>query len=151
MLSWRHRRPLALLTLMLVSWLRTKCHVCFWHCSRSMRCEVCVTVGCPSVRPSVCLSHLSTAATTAGGFAAERREGRRYPSLAADAPWAPCCRRAGAQQQTRAASRWQPTEEAEHTVLFQFYVSAIVLKLWPRFYIFNPVISSSNFMATNCL
>ena len=35
------------------------------------------------VRPSVCLSHLSTAATAAGGFAAERPAGRRYRSTAA--------------------------------------------------------------------
>jgi len=31
-----------------------------------------------SVRPSVCLSHHSTAAAVCGGFAAERRAGRRH-------------------------------------------------------------------------
>ena len=34
--------------------------------------------GRASVRPSVCLSRQSTAATAPGGFAAERRAGRRY-------------------------------------------------------------------------
>jgi len=38
-----------------------------------------------SVRPSVCLSHRSTAATAAGGFAAERPVGRTYRSTAAGA------------------------------------------------------------------
>ena len=46
-----------------------------------MQSCVYVTVGCPSVRPSVCL----TPATAAGGFAAERRAGRRYRSIAAGA------------------------------------------------------------------
>ena len=41
--------------------------------------RVYVTVRCPSV----CLSHRSTAATAAGGFAAERHAGRRYRSIAA--------------------------------------------------------------------
>jgi len=36
-------------------------------------------------RPSVCLSHSSTAATAAGGFAAERPAGRRHQSTAAGA------------------------------------------------------------------
>jgi len=36
-----------------------------------------VTVGCPSVRPSVRLSHRSTAAMADGGFAAERRRLQR--------------------------------------------------------------------------
>jgi len=35
------------------------------------------------VRPSVCLSHRSTAATAAGAFAAKRPNGRRYRSIAA--------------------------------------------------------------------
>jgi len=48
----------------------------YWLCSvcpPSMPHRVYVTVGCLSARPSVCLSHRSTAAATAGGFAAERR------------------------------------------------------------------------------
>jgi len=47
----------------------------------SMRSRICVTVGCPSVRPS----RRSTAATAAGGFAAERPAIRRYRLLAAGA------------------------------------------------------------------
>ena len=46
-----------------------------------MRSRVYVTVE----RPSVCLSRQSTAATVAGGFAAERPAGRRYRSTAAGA------------------------------------------------------------------
>ena len=49
--------------------------------------------GRTSVCPSDGLSHRSTAATAAGGFAAERRAGRRYQSTAAGALRAPCCRR----------------------------------------------------------
>ena len=55
------------------------------------------------VRPSVCLSRRSTAATAAGGFAGERRAGRSYRSIRAR-----CGSRAagvGAQQQVRAVSR----------------------------------------------
>jgi len=47
-----------------------------------MRSRVYVTVGRPSVRPSVCLSHRSTPATTAGQFAAERPVGRIYRLIA---------------------------------------------------------------------
>ena len=43
----------------------------------STRSRVFVTIGCPSVRLSVCLSHYSTAAAACGGFAS-----RRYPSTA---------------------------------------------------------------------
>ena len=61
---------------------------------QSMRSRVYETVECPSVRPSVCLSHRSTAAAC-GGFAAERpAAGRRYRSIAV----------AGAQQQRRRAA-----------------------------------------------
>ena len=42
-----------------------------------------LTVGCSSTRLSVCLSRRSTAATAAGGFAAEHPEGRIYRSIAA--------------------------------------------------------------------
>jgi len=42
-----------------------------------MLSRVFVTVGCPSVRPSVCLSHRSTAATEAGGFVVQRPAGRK--------------------------------------------------------------------------
>jgi len=58
-------------------------------CPHSMQSWVYVTVGCPSVRLSVCL----TPATAAGGFAAERRVGRRYRSIAAGTLRAPCYRR----------------------------------------------------------
>ena len=58
-----------------------------------------------NIRRSVCLSHQSTAASACGGFAAERRAGRRYRSTAA--------LQHGAQQQTRAVSRRRLTEEAE--------------------------------------
>jgi len=62
-----------------------------------MLSRVCVTEG---VRPSVCLSHRSTAATAVGGFGA-----KRAPAAAADIDR--CGRRAagaGAQQQMRVAS-----------------------------------------------
>ena len=48
--------------------------------------------GRPSVRPSICLSHQSTAASACGGFASERPASRRYRSIAAGALRAPCCR-----------------------------------------------------------
>ena len=56
-----------------------------------MRSRVYVTVE----RPSVCLSRRSTAATAAGGFAAERCAGKRCRSTVAYA---------GAQQRMRVAS-----------------------------------------------
>ena len=84
----------------------------YWHCPRSMRSRVYVTVRCPSVRPSVCLSRLSI--TAAGLLMWARRAGdivldrsRRPPGCAAAA--AP---QHGAQQQMRAVSRRQPTQEA---------------------------------------
>jgi len=61
------------------------------HCPHSMRSRLYVTVRRPSVRPSVCLSHRSTAAAACGEFAAERPAGRTYRSTAAGA---------GAPQQT---------------------------------------------------
>ena len=52
-----------------------------------MQSRAYVTVRCPSVCPSVCLpiclSHLSTAASACGGFAAERPAAGRYRSIAA--------------------------------------------------------------------
>jgi len=65
-------------------------------------------------RPSICLSHRSTAAAVAGGFAAERPADRRYRSTAAGAGGAAYQLQArsaatapqhGAQQQMRAVSR----------------------------------------------
>jgi len=47
----------------------------YWHCSHSMRRL--------SVLPSVCLSHLSTAAAACGGFAAVIPTGRRCLLIAA--------------------------------------------------------------------
>ena len=68
----------------------------YWCCPHSMWSRVCA--GCSSIRPSVCLTHRSKAATAAGGFAAERPAcsrpvGRRYRLIAASALRAPCCRR----------------------------------------------------------
>jgi len=56
----------------------------YWHLPSSMRNWVYETVGCPSVCPSLCLSHLSTAAVASGRFA-ERPAGRRYWSTEAGA------------------------------------------------------------------
>ena len=57
----------------------------FSHCPRSIQSGVYVTVRRRtvhlSVHPPVCLSYRSTAATAAGGFAAERSVGRRYRSI----------------------------------------------------------------------
>ena len=62
-------------------------------------------------RAFVCLSvPRSTAAAAVGGFVAERPVDRRYQSIAAGALRAPCCRRAGAQQQMRIESRRDPTQ-----------------------------------------
>ena len=52
-----------------------------WCCPHSMRSRVYVSVGCPSA----CLSHRSTAAAAAGGFAAEHCAGTRYRSIVAGA------------------------------------------------------------------
>jgi len=49
-----------------------------------------------SVRSSVCLSHRSIAAATAGGFAAERTVGRMYQSTAAGTAYLPQARAAAA-------------------------------------------------------
>ena len=94
----------------------------YWHCLHTMRRRVCVLlVVCPSVRPSVCLSHHSTAAAVCGGFAAEHRAGRRYRSTTAGA---------GAQQQRRRSTAlsskcWQchvdsRVDEAEHWLVFYY-------------------------------
>ena len=64
----------------------------FRHRSHNMPIRVYVTVGCPSVRPSV-LSF------TSGGFAAERRADRRYRSAARQT--------VGIQQQRRRCTRPQ--------------------------------------------
>ena len=50
-----------------------------------MRSRVYVTVQCPSVWLSVCLSHRSTAGAACGWFAAERPANRRYPWTVAGA------------------------------------------------------------------
>jgi len=60
-----------------------------------MRSRVYVTVGRPSVR----LSHRSTAATAAGGFSTERR---RLQQISIDSCWGRAAG-AGAQQQLRVA------------------------------------------------
>jgi len=72
------------------------------RCPHSMRSGVYATVGRPSVRLSVCLSHRSTAATAAGVFAAERSADRRYRSIAGVLRGRAAG--AGAQRQMRAAS-----------------------------------------------
>ena len=64
-----------------------------------VRSRLCVTVRCPSVRLSVCLSRHSAAAAACGGFAAERRVGTVQPAAAAP--------RHGGQQQMRAVPRRQ--------------------------------------------
>ena len=56
----------------------------------------------------------SIAAPAAGGFAAERRAGKRYPSVAASAVLQA---RRGAQQQMRVASHREQTEEAQHRLV----------------------------------
>jgi len=73
-------------------------HFYHWVCGR-----VYATVRCPSV----CLIQLSTAAAACGGFTAESRARRRYRSIA----------NAGAQQQMRAVSCWQPWDEAVHRLV----------------------------------
>ena len=82
-----------------------RCLYHYWRCRHNMLSRVCVT-GC--VRPSVCLSHRSTAATVVGGFGA-----KRAPAAAADIDrCGRCAAGAGAQQQMRVASCWEPMEEA---------------------------------------
>ena len=68
-----------------------------------------------SVHSTVCLSHRSTADATCIGFAAERRAGRRYQSIAAAAggQQQPATKH-GAEQQMRAVSRSQLMHEVEH-------------------------------------
>ena len=61
----------------------------YGRCSHIVRNTIYVTVG----RPSVCLSHRSTASMAAGVFAAEYPVDRIYRSIAADALRALCCRR----------------------------------------------------------
>jgi len=69
-----------------------------------LRRRVHVMVRCPSV----CVSHLSTAATECGGFAAGRSAGRKYRSTAAAA-------QQHIVQQMRAVSHLQPPQKAEQT------------------------------------
>ena len=91
--------------------------------------RVYVTVGCPSVSPSVRLSHRSTAATVSDSFAAACR---RYRSIAAGAVLqASCCGR-GAQQQMRLASCWEPVEEAQRWLVF-FHLSLRPASLFTSF------------------
>jgi len=59
-----------------------------WRCPHSMRSRVYVTLGCPSVLLSVCLSRQSTAAAACGWFTAERPSGAAYQE-SSDV----CCRR----------------------------------------------------------
>jgi len=58
---------------------------CVIGAGHSMLSRVYVTIGRPSVRLSVRLSHYSTSAAACGGFAAERRADRIYRSTAAGA------------------------------------------------------------------
>jgi len=83
----------------------------YWHCRHCIWRIMCETVKCPSICPSICLSHRSMAATYCG-FTAECHVGRMYRSIAACIR--PSAAGAGTQQQMRAVSLWQPTEEAEH-------------------------------------
>ena len=74
------------------------------------------------VRPSVCLSHRSTAAVARGGFAAERPADRTYRSIAADAGVQQQRRRSTALsskcRQCRVDSR---VDEAEHGLVYGCY------------------------------
>jgi len=75
---------------------------------------------CPSVCPFVCPIDRQQQRWPGGGYAAERPTGRRYRLIAAAALQAPCCRRAGAQQEMRVALRREPTEEAQHRLVYNF-------------------------------
>ena len=86
-----------------------------------MRSRICVTVG----RPSVCLSHRSTAAAVCGGgFAAERSARRTYRSTAAGAAARRSAANAlqhAAQQQMRAVHVDRPVDEAVHGLVISTY------------------------------
>jgi len=87
----------------------------FWRCSHSMRWRASVRLSVRSSVPSIDSSNGGR-----GGYAAERPTGRRYRLIAAAALRAPCCRRAGAQQEMRVALRREPTEEAQHRLVYNF-------------------------------
>ena len=75
-----------------------------WYCPHSMQSRVYETVG---VRPSVRLSHHSTAAAACGGFAAERHAAGDFD------------RQQGAQQQVRATAHvGSRVDEAEHRLVY---------------------------------
>ena len=77
--------------------LHCKCPIAyFWHCSHSMRSRVYEMFGRPSV-PSF--------ASCCGGFAAERRAGRRYWSTVAGSPAAAVALQHGTQQQIALSSK----------------------------------------------
>ena len=82
----------------------------------SMRSRVNVTVGCPSVRLSVCLSRRSTAAAACGGFA----EGRRYPGAAINQSIYLLPVPALSSKCARAASCCEPRNDAQRTVLLDW-------------------------------
>jgi len=103
----------------------------FWHCPYRMLCRAYtsssnstdfsssssrayVTVGCPSVRPSVCLSHHSFAARRYDGFLLCARPAENIGRLRHGRRPAASAPQHGTQQQTRAVSRLQLTQEAEH-------------------------------------
>jgi len=69
-------------------------------------------------RPSVRLSHRSTAAAACGGFAAKRHAGRKYLTIAGAGIQQQRGRctgpQHGAQQQMRSVPCWQPRDKAEH-------------------------------------
>ena len=103
-----------------------------WCCPHAMRSRVYVTVGCPSI----CLSHLSTAAVAAcGWFAAERPACRRY-RLQVRAPAPRTSYRsisaagARAQQKMRVASCWEPMDEAQQRVVFCVVLNRIMNFWW---------------------
>ena len=75
-----------------------------WYRTHSIRSRVYVTVERPSVRPSVRLSHRSTAAAVARGFAAEHPAGRRHRSTTAAPAPRTTCRRVQQQRRRRSAA-----------------------------------------------
>jgi len=61
-----------------------KLHQPSWHCPHNMQSRLYEIIQCPSVCPSICLSH-SPAAAACGGFAAVGLAGRRNRLTAAEA------------------------------------------------------------------
>ena len=92
----------------------------FWYCPHRI-CN-----GTVSIRLSVCLSHLSTAAAECSGFAAVGPAGRRYRSIAArPAPQQHGAQQRSAQQQMRAVPRLQLTYEARRKLSRELLMASL--------------------------